>query len=76
MMESAIQLAASGMGVVFLPKFIANSFNEQVKSARKLQEIKIPDIGKVYRDVFIIIRKQDNESDLTKKLAKALRQIS
>lgn len=76
MMESAVQLAASGMGVVFLPKFIANSFNDQVKSIRKLQEIIIPDIGKVSRDVFIILRKNDNESDLVKKLAKAIRQLS
>lgn len=76
MMESAIQLAASGMAVAFLPQFIVNYFNEQVKITQRLQEIKIADISQVKRDIYIIIRKNNNESSITKKLAKAIRQIS
>jgi DNA-binding transcriptional LysR family regulator len=78
MMETALQIAHRGAAAVFLPNFVASLFNQQgLNSKSKLVERQMPThLKPVIRDAFIILRKETEENRVTKKLAKALREIS
>ena len=76
MMETALQLASQGLGVVFIPDFVADFFNSQVKSNSQLTCLKPPGgFKKVKRPVFIIKKSNSEEDALIKKLAKYLRSL-
>lgn len=77
MMETAIQLCLKNHAVSFLPVFIANYVNKGIaSSAEKLLLLKAPNGFKtVHRDVYIILRKGDEENAIVKKMAKALRMV-
>jgi len=75
MMETALQLASKGQCVVFIPTFIAHFFNQQMKQSFKLWELKFSGSPNLSRDVFIILRKNDQENSIIKKLARELRML-
>lgn len=75
MMETAVQLASLGRGVVYIPIFIAKYFNAQASDKRILEEIKTDEIKPIYRDVFIVQRKNKDEDALVKKIARTIRQL-
>ncbi len=77
MMETAILLAQHGRAVVFLPEFIVNYVNQRNEKKLKLQSIPLPKKFKqITRDIYIILRKNEEENAITKKLARSLRKIS
>ena len=69
-------IASQGIAAVFLPRFVTDYFNAQVKTSMALGEIKVPKVKTIIRDVFIIQRKNEEEGVLTKRLAKALRMLN
>lgn len=73
MMESALQLASSGQAAVFIPRFVAELFNETVKKEARIEKINFPKMKTISRDVYLILRKNHKENPFTKKLAKELR---
>jgi DNA-binding transcriptional LysR family regulator len=75
MMQTALLMTAQGLGACFIPEFIANAFNASSKN--QLVELNSPKkLKKITRDVYIIKRKERDEDQIIKKLAKAIRKIS
>lgn len=63
------------LAVAFLPVFIVNFVNEYAEPECQLKEISFPKLAKVYRDTFLIKRKDAEESKEFRELAKSLRRI-
>jgi DNA-binding transcriptional LysR family regulator len=74
MLQTALNLCSEGLAVAYLPKFVAHLYNETVKSERTLEERALPRGFPKTRDaVYLIKRKSDEEGELAKKLAQAVR---
>lgn len=76
MMESAIELTRQGNCAVFLPEFVVKLHNQIAQSEYRL--IKVDStlgMKSVFRDVFLVKRRNSPESKELKKLAKILRRI-
>lgn len=76
LLETGLQLAQRGRGVIFVPKFVADSFNEQVS---KRDALTVLDCGVPRRmgaqDVFLITRVGEADTPLCRAVAKSLRKI-
>lgn len=76
LLETGLQLAQSGRGVIFVPIFVAEAFNEQVS---KRDALEILDCGVPRRmgaqEVFLITRVGEADTPLCRCVAKALRRI-
>lgn len=76
MMETALLLAQQGDAVAFIPDFIARYVNDRSVNSKKLISISPPNkFKRIKRDIYIILRKNDEETPIIKKLAKSLRSI-
>lgn len=76
MMESALELCRRRKAVAYLPTFVARLHNETVRPALRLQEIKPPrGLAPQEQGVYLARRKTDPESDVYRKLARAIRVI-
>ena len=73
MMESALELVRRGLSVAYLPSFVVDLHNQYVLPKYKIEEIKFPEDSDRYSPVYLIKRKDEKESALMKKLAKAIR---
>lgn len=73
MMESALELVRRGLSVAYLPSFVVDLHNQYVLPKYKIEEIKFPEDAHRYSPVYLIKRKDEKESALMKKLAKAIR---
>lgn len=79
LMESALEIARRGLGVVYLPEFIAKLHNEKVLEKFRLRRlpVKLPFPSKLSEQpIYILKRKNSKEDSATKRLAAALRQIT
>lgn len=76
LMETALSLCRQGLAVAYLPKFVVELHNEQVKSKYILTNIKIAmRLKKSQQDVYLIKRKSQRESAEFREVAKALRKL-
>lgn len=76
MMESAMELCRRGMAVAYLPEFVVKLHNESVKPKFQLFELDCP-LAKNERmqSVFLVQRVNDEESPISRAVAKALRSL-
>ncbi len=74
MMETGLELCRRGVGVMYLPTFIAKLHNRFVYEKYKLDQLSAP-FKVEKRDVFIVKRKSTVESHHIKVIAKNLRLI-
>jgi DNA-binding transcriptional LysR family regulator len=76
LMESAIELCRKGHAVAYLPEFIVNLHNENVKAEYKLLELQSPLSQKErMQSVFTVKRKESTESKIERNIAKAIRSL-
>jgi DNA-binding transcriptional LysR family regulator len=76
MLESALDLARRGIGVLYVPTFVAALHNRMTDKAHALQRLPTPKEAHLKkRDVFLVKRRAAAESEDMKKIAKALREI-
>lgn len=73
MMESALELVRRGLAVAYLPSFVVELHNMYVQPKYKIEEILFPEDSARNSPVYLIKRKDESETALMKKLAKALR---
>lgn len=75
MMESALEIVRRGMGVIYLPTFVAKLHNAQVRDGCKLQALPPPaKLKSLEQPVYLVYRKGEGDQPVLKKIAKALRQ--
>jgi DNA-binding transcriptional LysR family regulator len=74
MMETALELCRQGLAAAYLPKFVVNLHNENVKSSLRLESQKLPS-AKIdpKQSVYLVKRKDVLENPEMRKLAKGLR---
>jgi DNA-binding transcriptional LysR family regulator len=76
MMESAIELCRQGHCAIFIPDFIALLHNEIVKEKFSLSKLPYPKKMKIVeRTIYIVKRKNAEESAQMKKIARFLRSL-
>ena len=76
MMETALGICRRGLGVCYLPKFVARMHNEIVKPEFMIDEKPLPKRFPNRKEyVYLVKRKTDLEDDLAKKLGSALRKF-
>lgn len=76
MLETALDLARRGIGVLYVPSFVVALHNRTVNKAHALQRLPTPKEASLKkRDVYIVKRRSTDESDDMKKIAKALREV-
>jgi len=76
LMASAIELCQQGRVAGYFPAFIVREHNQRVKDEFKLERRKSPYPSRVCKaDVFLVKRKSDEENQVVKQIAKALRMI-
>jgi DNA-binding transcriptional LysR family regulator len=76
MLESALDLARRGLGVLYIPTFIAALHNRTCAKSHALQKLPTPKEAHLKRrDVFLVKRKSTDETEDMKKVAKALREL-
>ena len=76
MLETALDFARRGLGVAYIPTFVAALHNRMCPKAHSLQRLPTPKEANLKkRDVFLVKRKSTDETDDMKKVAKALREL-
>lgn len=76
LMETALEFCRRGISVAYLPKFVVDLHNKQVKANFFLQEISPPKkLKSTKQSVYMVKRKTDIEHSVFRKLATALRNI-
>lgn len=76
LLTTGIELTRQGLCAVFMPRFVADLYNESIRPELRLEAIELPKgIGAVRRDVFVVKRESTVESHAIKQIAKALRKI-
>lgn len=74
MLETALELSRRGKSVIYAPKFIIKLQNEMIQKKHELVELKPEEFkGSNTINVYLVIRKNQIESPIIKKLAKSLR---
>lgn len=76
MLETALGICRQGLGVAYIPKFVAQLHNEIVRSEFQIKEFSLPSKFPKRKDyVYLIKRKSDIESLDVKKIAAIVRKI-
>lgn len=76
MMESALELCRMGKAVAYLPKFIVDLHNANLRAEFKLHEVSHPlPKNKTLQSVYLIKKSGHKESKLERQLAKAIRSL-
>ena len=80
MMETGLELCRDGVAVIFAPKFLIQLHNKKYAKEFHLTAITPPDFsGKkafsVTRDIYLVKRKSTVESQMIKRLTRAVREI-
>lgn len=77
LMESALELCRQGRAAGYFPVFIVDEHNQRVREKFQLERRRSPYPGRTCRaDVFLVKRKSDDETEVAKQLAKALRTLN
>lgn len=76
LMESALELCRQGRAAGYFPVFIANEHNKRFREELHLERRKSPYPGRVcVNDIFLVKRKSQEETTISKQLAKGLRLV-
>ncbi len=76
LMETALELCRQGMAVAYLPKFVVELHNIQVKQDFTLQNLTPPkELKSAKQGVYVVKRKSDVEHPVFRKIATVLRNI-
>lgn len=76
LMETAMEFCRQGLAVAYLPKFVVELHNKQVKTNFSLQEVEPPKkVKSKKQSVYVIKRKSDVEHPVFRKIATALREL-
>jgi DNA-binding transcriptional LysR family regulator len=78
LMETAMELSRAGLAATYLPKFIVELHNEQVKEEYRLEPLDVKlNFPESYLEqpVYLVKRKTDDEGPVMKKVAKVLRRL-
>lgn len=76
LMETALALCRQGLAVAYLPSFVVELHNEQVKQNYLLKNIQASNgLKRNKQDVYLIKRKSQQESPVFREVAKALRKL-
>jgi DNA-binding transcriptional LysR family regulator len=79
MMETALDLARRGLGVVYIPTFIAKLHNRKVNAKYTLERLPLPKAMANPKDrrrhVCIVKRRSTEEADVMKRVAKVVRDV-
>ncbi len=76
LMETALEFCRRGLAVAYLPRFVVELHNRQVKAEFTLQQLASPPgLRSSKQGVFVVKRKTDVEHPVFRKLATALRNI-
>jgi len=78
MLETALDLARRGVGVVYVPTFVVALHNRTVNARHALHALPLPkgiDASVRRRDILLVKRRSTEESADMKKIAKALRDV-
>lgn len=76
-MESALELCRKGLCVAYLPEFVVDLHNDNVRAERKLTELPCPIPNRErLQSVFIIKSKDSRETPLHRQIAKCLRSLN
>ena len=73
MLETALEVARDGVGVIHCPKFIIELQNQKLLTKYQLVELPYPSPKQSSTDIYLITRKSYPENKIVKKLAKSLR---
>lgn len=74
LLDSALELCRQGKAAGYFPIFIAREHNKRVLPEYRLERKRTPYSGRTCRsDVYLVKRKSDEEGQLAKQLAKAVR---
>ncbi len=77
LMESALELCRQGRAAGYFPVFIVEEHNQRVRDKFQLERRRSPYPGRTcHADVFLVKRKSDEETEIAKQLAKALRTLN
>ncbi len=76
LLETALELCRQGRVAGYFPTFIAKEHNKRVKEEFRLERRRSPYAGRICTcDVYIVKRKSDEEGQIAKQIAKAIRLI-
>lgn len=77
LMESALELCRQGRVAGYFPIFIVDEHNQRVRDQYKLERRRSVAPCRIrHADVFLVKRKSDDETEIAKQLAKALRTLN
>lgn len=76
LLGTGLEIVRQGLGVVFIPRFVAHLHNSTIASDYKLESLPLPrGMTHVKRDIFIVKRESSGENKTIREVAKALREI-
>ena len=74
LLATGLELARQGLAAIFLPRFVARLSNERCRAELQLAPLKLPRaLAHLKRDVFIVKRESTPETDVVRRIARALR---
>lgn len=77
LLETALQTAATGHAVVFCPDFVVKLHNQFVQNQFKLVALPLPTgFRSKELSVYVVTRKNEEENDIIRKLARASRELA
>jgi DNA-binding transcriptional LysR family regulator len=75
MLETALNIAARGHGVLFCPPFVVQRYNELVRQPHQLEQLPYPrGMKPVKMDIYLVKRRSSPESDDIQLLTRAIRE--
>jgi DNA-binding transcriptional LysR family regulator len=79
MLETALDFARRGLGVLYAPSFVVALHNRQVKAAHRLDRLPLPKIltdpKERARTVWIVKRRSTEEDAVVRRIGKVLREV-
>jgi DNA-binding transcriptional LysR family regulator len=76
LMNTGLELVRSGLCAIFIPQFVARLHNESALPKHRLELLPLPKgMAAVSRDVYLVKRESTGENEISKKVARALREI-
>lgn len=75
LLSTGIELALQGLCAIYVPKFLANKLNQQLKGNHQLIERAIPNAQKNTQQLFLITHKDQAEDSLFREIKKLTRQL-
>lgn len=76
LMETALEFCRQGLAVAYLPKFVVELHNKQVRQSLMLNQVAVPSkLKSTKQSVYVVKRKSDLEHPVFRKLASVVRKL-